>query len=516
MATTFTETAPTTTQGAYGTIQDFGGGGMVFSDPRDNPNYKPVVGLSSANGASLAGTLATDIAEKTNEVSTIKDKRTGVKSTRQVDDTPQDVVDAADSELSPEDRDVRRRERNLVQAAQEADDMIDDMILSNKSETQAYIGQLKAEYSATRKSIERTNRLNEGVYAQSGIRSGAARYAPEHQADVIADVQMEGIRRLQDLDTKYNAAVSAANAALKAKNYVLAKQKADEAVKIQQDFLDESRDRASEARKLNDETRKQTRQATRDSAVAGLISQGITDKKEMLDYLNYSQDGTQIGDFTAKEIDDTVKALTGDATEGKYDKLSGDTRDFYLLKGIPNGLPANILALPEDQQLFAYIRAKGEAGRKGETGDKPKTYTFSNEARGKLIGTGLSNDAVDYIEKGINEFGAEEVLASQTDLSEDQKDVLRNLITGKERTFINNEFITGAYDDTILRQAANAAGYSSGGGFFADDQGVGDDALNEFLADLMGTVDTYREMGLTDKEIQKKLDEKIQELADEY
>ncbi len=50
-------------------------------------------------------------------------------------------------------------------------------------------------------------------------------------------------------------------------------------------------------------------QASRDSAISGLMKQGITDPKQMLDYLNFDDSGKQIGDFTASEIADTLKSF---------------------------------------------------------------------------------------------------------------------------------------------------------------------------------------------------------------
>ena len=50
-------------------------------------------------------------------------------------------------------------------------------------------------------------------------------------------------------------------------------------------------------------------QAKRDSAVANLVAQGVTDPTQLLETLNTDANGNITGDFTADEISKTLAAI---------------------------------------------------------------------------------------------------------------------------------------------------------------------------------------------------------------
>lgn len=52
--------------------------------------------------------------------------------------------------------------------------------------------------------------------------------------------------------------------------------------------------------------------SSREAAIVGLMQQGVTDPKELFDYLNYDEQGNRIGDITLEEINAVTSALSKD------------------------------------------------------------------------------------------------------------------------------------------------------------------------------------------------------------
>ncbi len=104
-----------------------------------------------------------------------------------------------------------------------------------------------------------------------------------------------------------------------------------------------------------DASQKQQEQASRDTAIADLVNQGISDPSKILDLLNVDNNGKLQGDFTADEVSKTLKSIANSTGAAGIKGLTGDVGNFYALKNTPGALPASILALPDDQQLAAYI-----------------------------------------------------------------------------------------------------------------------------------------------------------------
>lgn len=171
-------------------------------------------------------------------------------------------------------------------------------------------------------------------------------------------------------------------------------------------------------------------QSARDSLVENAVARGVKDDV-LLETLNYNADGKPNGNnFTSKEVADIRKNLDT-AGAAALQKMNGALGDFFKLQkaGI---LPPQIEALDPAQQPFAYVKYAGELGRKPATGGSGAAggYKLTNAQRGKLIGTGLSNQDVSNLEKDINQHSLGEVLGADTGLNDEQKQVLRTLVTG--------------------------------------------------------------------------------------
>lgn len=235
--------------------------------------------------------------------------------------------------------------------------------------TNAQMNSIRQTYSDLAKEQREANDVSQRNLLTYGARTGLSRYSGERFGQIQNATISEGIKTLGKLASDEYKLIAQAESARAGSKYTLFAKKRDELVQLRKERQKTLDEMQKDIQKKKDDAQKQKIQSSRDSAIANLVSQGITDPKQILNYLNYDDQGNLVGDITAKEIADALKNL---APEDNIDKLSGATRDFYILKGT-NQLPSGISSLPENEQLFAYLAAEKRASSippKGSAGNK--------------------------------------------------------------------------------------------------------------------------------------------------
>lgn len=456
------------------------------------------------------------IAKDTNTISTAeqgltpKDKTVKEKVTKTSDQIMADNF--AEEDETPSEKKLRLAEQDLEDSYSSISDSYEAMKRANEDAFNANLSLITEAYNERKEDVKQINKMNNALVTQAGIRSVQSRYAPTMQGQMVSEEEMAGKARIKKLDTEYRNAVSKARAAMEQENYALANKQAALILDLKEKAYNEAVKQAEYAQELNQKTKEKKIQASRDLAVADLLSQGVSDPAQMLDLLNFTEDGKMVGDFTADEIKDALTNLVP-SRKDDYAGLSTDLKEFYTMKDLGLPLPAEIAALPESQQPFSYVKYKGELERKATNIANEKSFTFSNTDKGTLIGAGLNNESINHIQEGINEYGLAEVLKKETGLTDDQKLKLTKLVSGVANSkFITAETIKNTISDDTLRMAANEAGYDQGGGLFTRDYSVGEEGLSAYIEnELLPTVEIYREMGYTDKEILTKIEAKFKE-----
>ncbi len=244
--------------------------------------------------------------------------------------------------------------------------MIDDSYNAYMSQVDARtndtINQIK---SIKQSEIADTREANANIkkaYENFGIRSGLKRYAGESTQAVMNKVEMEGLDRISKINNEEATLINQASTAREDKQFSIFQNKMTELKNIRKEkeaVLSKVRETAIANQK---KARESVIQSSRDLAVAGLVGQGITDPVQMIDYLNYDQNGNQIGDFTAEEIKKTLDNLI----PGKNTKdLGADAQMYEWAK--QNGW------IDKNATIFDYWKQEDEA-------KNPKT--------GTRIGTG--------------------------------------------------------------------------------------------------------------------------------
>lgn len=220
---------------------------------------------------------------------------------------------------------------------------------------QSQAANIKANFAKLKAEMEKSNASRASALQTIGFRTGASQYAGGVQSSVEGAELDQANQRIADLNLQESNAIAAARTAYQTGKYSLFTQ--------QMNILDKVRENKAAALKAYNETlatalknvKSGAIQASRDGAIADLLNQGVSDAAQILQYLNYDEKGNLIGDFTAKEVSDTLSSFAKNSGLGDLAKLTGEVKNFAILKE-SGALPSNIESLPEQDQLAAYLQ----------------------------------------------------------------------------------------------------------------------------------------------------------------
>ena len=262
------------------------------------------------------------------------------------------------------------------------------------AQTLASVRSIEQSSQVLKQQQERYNQAYEAGTEQALLLGGSSRYAPISSGGVQLAAQSYGLEKIAALDAQEKELIAKARAAQSSGNFQIMGQALQNAEVIR-------KEKQAEATKIADARRAELKvlrdkevQASRDNAIAGLVSQGVTDPSEIILALNEAAQagGYEFGDFTAKEIDDALKVFTvsGDAT-----KLEGDLGTFEYLK--KNGmLPVGITNLDPSQQYFGYLNMQ-KLAKDGKLSAAAQTYGGGAEPVGNFVGKGAANETEEQI-----------------------------------------------------------------------------------------------------------------------
>lgn len=224
------------------------------------------------------------------------------------------------------------------------------------------IDSIKASYASL---IEKQKQINSSQEAgtQNALLMGGvtgqgsnAQYA-SFTSDKTLNAQISADQSLiGDLEAKETAAINAANSAdySKAGSVQALQASIDDIKDIRKQKMDAAAKLQDLINTANTKKSDELLQSKKDNAVADLYSQGITDPAEILKQIT-----AQGLDITSKEVADTINNIAISNGFASSVKLKDAMNDFNVLKNIPGGLPTDVLALPADQQLGAYLQTVG-------------------------------------------------------------------------------------------------------------------------------------------------------------
>ncbi len=240
--------------------------------------------------------------------------------------------------------------------------------------TLSAINAIHSQFNSLRSSQEEANQ-QEVESSTAALLHAGGRYTPQAMNGRILAETSYGLRQIQNLDDQENAALAKAKAAQDTEDYKLMSDMLDIAEGIRKDKQTKADNLMTKVSEANQKIAEAKYQASRDTAIADIVSQGIHDTSQILDILNSYEDGTDTGgNFTADEVSKVLKALTVD---GDPDKLPADIKTFNYIRD-NFGLPDEIAKLPPNEQYFAYLRSIKSSSGGGFTLSKGQTRYDEN------------------------------------------------------------------------------------------------------------------------------------------
>lgn len=187
--------------------------------------------------------------------------------------------------------------------------LIQKMYDSTDSSTKAQIDSLTSKYTALIGQQTQINQSQQASLDQSLLMNGSSRYAQISSAGQSSTMMTYGLQKISDLENEENSQIAAAKVAQESgDNSILEK-----ALGYAEDARKEKQ---AEAQKLNDQLIAQNQkiqdqkdQATKDTAIATVMSQGITDPQKILAELSNNGFDT----INAKDIADAMDNLNPNA-----------------------------------------------------------------------------------------------------------------------------------------------------------------------------------------------------------
>lgn len=210
---------------------------------------------------------------------------------------------------------------------------------------------------------------------------------------IMAEEERQGVQRISELEANKQAAISAAKEAARTKNWQVYGELVGLAEKAYQEKLSAVTELNKTVLENNKKIQESMIQSSRDSAIADLINQGVTDPTELIDYLNFYEDGKPTGgDFTMKEITgviDSIKKAT------KSDNLPSDINEWRILldMGPEQG------GLPQGTTFLQYQQMKKKAVQKEQT--QKEVSPLSNVQYQRLETVGVSKDLANQLTAAI-------------------------------------------------------------------------------------------------------------------
>jgi len=279
-------------------------------------------------------------------------------------------------------------------------------------------------YSGLRQQMEASNKSYLGQMNQAGYASDAFRYTPQITAGSIYNAEQYTLSRLEDLAQRENAEVAKARLARDKNDYDALAKHMDELDKIEEERVSVITEQYDEFKKIQDAIVEQEEKSTRDNAIAGLVAEGITNPAQILDFLNYDDEGNRVGDFTLKEVSETLGFLKmpelGVAGAFSFDEkttaaLLGANLTMTELSAIQqdlnSGLPIETILGPDSglspEQAAAVKKALGVDPTQSVT---PGVGADGDPIKEQMIRTRLFNKLQTILNKGpLSESDAERI-----------------------------------------------------------------------------------------------------------
>ena len=344
---------------------------------------------------------------------------------------------------------LKETENYYTETIARQNDFLEKMKLSVDETTKPVITALQLQFEQRKKELLDLNKRSFAIVQTAQIRSGGAKYTPEHSRAIITEEEETGIQRLNALENSYLQAVAQVQASVADKKWTIMAEQFDRVEKLESQRRKELNDLSEKMRERNEKIVIERQQENKDSFISGLIlGKGITDPIELMSLSKNSGLGITFKDINAitstiKTADKTIPGVFGEwlSVRKQVPGLENITLDEYISvvhpeqvldyqmktlqiaklqkdleeKDIPED-PMNILAYA---QQYASTGAIPSGLPKGTFGIVAQTAKVLPKQKGEIVDskTGIKSSGVsDALQGGYGN------LSSTIDLSKQLKE----------------------------------------------------------------------------------------------
>ncbi len=275
---------------------------------------------------------------------------------------------------------------------------LDHLMKQTDRDTASQISAIKNQYDVRKTALGEINRRNEAATDSALLLGGSSRYTTSSN-DISGAQRTAGVMALAQLDAQEQSAIAEAKNAKSEKNYKIASLKLQRVEDLRKEKIAQATKLADELAKENNTMRENMIKQSREHSIAGLFSQGITDPAQILDMINYDEQGNMVGDVTLKEIKETLDIINPDAN------LKGLSSDYQTYKAMQKAGEIN-----SKWTYFDYKTALGNAGR------APKASNYTSDGGFDFHSAKMADVTKMAYEMFPGDFGSKLVL----DLTEEE------------------------------------------------------------------------------------------------
>lgn len=243
---------------------------------------------------------------------------------------------------------------------QAAIDSMNELLKQSDATTATTVQNIQNQYASLVSTQQRVNQAQEKSVSNalkmggSTGKGSAAQFAPISSSGIVQSQVNYGVQQIADLQAKENAAIAEAQAAGLNQKYQIQSNINSQIEKIRTEKIAAAKDLSDKIAEQNKALQEKMIASSRDNAIADLVSQGVTDPKQLIDYLNFYDNGKPTrGDFTAEEIAKTLKNLTPENSD-----IPNDAKTLEYLKKTGQ--------VSKNTTLFDMYKMKADAERKPE------------------------------------------------------------------------------------------------------------------------------------------------------
>lgn len=224
-------------------------------------------------------------------------------------------LQSADSQYLQGKQQINNQQDVLTTQINQSLDALKTGTIPLSAPQQSLVNSLQTQLQQNIQSQQLANQSFTNSVKQAGFRAGGE-YTPELYAGQIAQSISYGVSKVQELDNQAASTMAQLESSFQSQNfnvinqqYSLLTDQLDRKANAITDTYNEVTKQLQAQKEYYQKQQEQEIQSSRDDAVGGLIQQGVTDPSKILDYLNYDDAGNKIGDFTAKEVKETMESL---------------------------------------------------------------------------------------------------------------------------------------------------------------------------------------------------------------